>query len=92
MAGAHTDFVEPGPSINDNGSGSIDILEVAIQLAQYSTNNAIRFGWCSGEEEGLLGSEFYVANLPVEEQEKGADAAYRGCSYRPFFSSETLCS
>jgi len=46
--------VEAGPGINDNGSGSIGILEVPIQLAKFSTNNAVRFAWWSAEEEGLL--------------------------------------
>lgn len=68
--GAHTDSVEAGPGINDNGSGSVGILEVALQLSKFSTNNAIRFGWWSGEEEGLLGAEHYVTTLPQEEREK----------------------
>jgi carboxypeptidase Q len=68
--GAHSDSVEAGPGINDNGSGSIGILEVAIQLAQFSANNAVRFAWWSAEEEGLLGSEYYVSNLPQEERDK----------------------
>lgn len=68
--GAHTDSVQAGPGINDNGSGSIGILEVALQLSKFSTNNAIRFGWWSGEEEGLLGAEHYVTILPQEERDK----------------------
>lgn len=68
--GAHTDSVEAGPGINDNGSGTIGILEVALQLTKFSTTNAIRFGWWSGEEEGLLGAEHYVTTLPAAEQEK----------------------
>ncbi|KAI4187621.1 MAG: hypothetical protein L6R41_002688 [Letrouitia leprolyta] len=67
---AHTDSVDAGPGINDNGSGSVGILEVAIQLAKYSTNNAIRFVWVSAEEFGLLGSEFYVASLSDAEKAK----------------------
>ncbi|KAF2462418.1 hypothetical protein BDY21DRAFT_331354 [Lineolata rhizophorae] len=67
MLGAHTDSVAAGPGINDNGSGSIGILEVAIQLAKYGVNNAVRFGWWSGEEEGLLGSTYYVSQLTDEE-------------------------
>lgn len=70
MVGAHTDSVEAGPGINDNGSGTIGILENALALTEFSVNNAVRFGWWSGEEEGLLGSEFYVANLSQEEQDK----------------------
>ncbi|KAI9047093.1 hypothetical protein LZ554_009166 [Drepanopeziza brunnea f. sp. 'monogermtubi'] len=70
MVGSHTDSVEAGPGINDNGSGTIGILEVALQLAKFSTNNAVRFGWWSGEEDGLLGAEHYVAELPQEERDK----------------------
>ncbi|CZS91396.1 related to aminopeptidase Y precursor, vacuolar [Rhynchosporium graminicola] len=70
MTGAHTDSVEAGPGINDNGSGSIGILEIALKLTSYSVNNAVRFGWWSGEEEGLLGAEHYVTTLPAEEADK----------------------
>lgn len=59
-----------GPGINDNGSGSIGILEVAIELAKYSVNNAIRFVWVSAEEFGLLGSTYYVASLSDAEKAK----------------------
>ncbi|KAL8869982.1 MAG: hypothetical protein Q9198_007744, partial [Flavoplaca austrocitrina] len=59
-----------GPGINDNGSGTIGILEVAIQLAKYSVNNAIRFVWVSAEEFGLLGSTYYVAQLSDAEKAK----------------------
>lgn len=68
--GAHTDSVQAGPGINDNGSGTIGILEVALQLAKFSTKNAIRFGFWSGEEEGLLGAEHYVTTLAQEERDK----------------------
>ena len=34
MAGAHLDSVNAGPGINDNGSGSAAILEVAEQMAK----------------------------------------------------------
>lgn len=70
MLGAHTDSVEAGPGINDNGSGSIGILEVALQLTKFSVNNAVRFGWWSGEEEGLLGATYYVSQLTEAENQK----------------------
>jgi Zn-dependent M28 family amino/carboxypeptidase len=63
MLGAHSDSVFAGPGINDDGSGTIGILETAIQLSQFSVNNAVRFGWWSGEEFGLLGSTYYVETL-----------------------------
>ncbi|KAI1416205.1 Zn-dependent exopeptidase [Hypoxylon sp. FL1857] len=59
--GAHSDSVEAGPGINDNGSGSCGLLTIAKQLAQWTTNNQVRFAWWTAEEEGLLGSEHYVA-------------------------------
>ncbi|BDZ65413.1 M28 family peptidase [Agromyces mangrovi Wang et al. 2018] len=69
MAGAHLDSVQDGPGINDNGSGSAALLETAIQLQKTKLNNAVRFAWWGAEEEGLLGSEYYVENLSDEEIE-----------------------
>lgn len=65
MLGAHLDSVTAGPGINDNGSGSAGLLEVAQELAKSKAKpaNKVRFAWWSAEENGLLGSEAYVANL-----------------------------
>jgi Zn-dependent M28 family amino/carboxypeptidase len=67
MAGAHLDSVQEGAGINDNGSGSAALLEVAIQMAKVKPNNAVRFAWWGAEEEGLLGSEYYVSQLSEAE-------------------------
>ncbi|MBC2904703.1 M28 family metallopeptidase [Streptomyces cupreus] len=69
--GAHLDSVTDGPGINDNGSGSAGILQVAQKLAKSQGNvkNKVKFAWWSAEEFGLLGSEAYVASL-TEEQKK----------------------
>ena len=69
MAGAHLDSVQDGAGINDNGSGSAALLEVAIQLTKQKPTNTVRFAWWGAEESGLLGSEHYVANLTPEERE-----------------------
>lgn len=74
MAGAHLDSVQDGPGINDNGSGSAGLLETAIQMKRTQPTNTVRFAWWGAEEEGLLGSEYYVANLP--EAERGNIALY----------------
>ena len=63
MLGAHTDSVFDGPGINDDGSGTIGLLELAMQLSKFSINYAIRFGWWTAEEQGLLGSTHYVEVL-----------------------------
>ncbi|KQV24019.1 MULTISPECIES: M28 family metallopeptidase [unclassified Kitasatospora] len=70
MVGAHLDSVLAGPGINDNGSGSAGILEVARSLADRQVKNKVRFAWWSAEEFGLVGSKAYVAALPAAEQQK----------------------
>ncbi|MFI6905507.1 M28 family peptidase [Nonomuraea sp. NPDC050394] len=72
MAGAHLDGVSAGPGINDNASGSSALLEVALTLAATRPNmlKHVRFGWWSDEEQGLNGSEGYVATLNQTERSK----------------------
>jgi len=68
MLGAHLDSVPEGAGINDNGTGSAGILEVAIELAdEERTQNAVRFAWWGAEESGLIGSSEYVASLTEAE-------------------------
>jgi Zn-dependent M28 family amino/carboxypeptidase len=61
--GAHLDSVPEGPGINDNGTGSAAILEVAENLAGARPENGIRFFWWGAEESGLIGSQYYVDSL-----------------------------
>ncbi|MEU4692871.1 M20/M25/M40 family metallo-hydrolase [Actinoplanes sp. NPDC023714] len=65
VVGAHLDSVTAGPGINDNGSGSATILEIAEQVSalKIKTNQRLRFAFWGAEEAGLLGSEHYVASL-----------------------------
>jgi aminopeptidase Y len=70
MLGGHSDSVAEGPGINDDGSGTLTLLEIAVQLTKYSVNNCVRFAWWAGEEEGLLGSDYYVSQLSKEENLK----------------------
>ncbi len=65
VVGAHLDSVPAGPGIQDNGSGSAAILEIALQMAELGIEprNQVRFAWWGAEESGLLGSQFYVDNL-----------------------------
>jgi len=66
VVGAHLDGVEDGPGINDNGSGSGTILEIAEAMGKTKPRNAVRFIWFSAEESGLLGSTHYVTTLSTE--------------------------
>ncbi|CCE64618.1 hypothetical protein TPHA_0I01120 [Tetrapisispora phaffii CBS 4417] len=68
--GAHSDSVEEGPGINDDGSGTISLLTVAKQLTHFKITNKVRFAWWSAEEEGLLGSNYYADHLCPKENSK----------------------
>ncbi|MFI2754229.1 M20/M25/M40 family metallo-hydrolase [Cellulomonas sp. P22] len=77
MLGAHLDGVEDGPGINDNGSGSAALLEVAVQLADSKRlNNTVRFAWWGAEELGLIGSTRYVTELATQPGELDRIATY----------------
>ncbi|WP_188304402.1 M28 family metallopeptidase [Streptomyces sp. CBMA123] len=70
MIGAHLDSVPAGPGINDNGSGTAGILEVAKNLGVRPVENKVRFAWWSAEEFGLKGSEAYVKSLSEADRKK----------------------
>ena len=57
MVGGHLDSVFDGPGINDNGSGSAAILEVAEAMRKVKPTNTVRFAWWGAEESGLVGSD-----------------------------------
>jgi Zn-dependent M28 family amino/carboxypeptidase len=69
LVGAHLDSVDEGPGVNDNGSGTAAILEIAKQIAALRVNptNTVRFAFWGGEEFGLLGAEHYASTLPKAE-------------------------
>src|SRR5271157_484775 len=66
MLGAHLDSWHAGTGATDNGAGTIVMMEAVRILKQLEKDSGvkprrtIRIGLWSGEEEGLLGSQFYV--------------------------------
>ena len=72
MAGAHLDSVQAGPGINDNGSGSASLLEVAQNMSKNKPQNTVRLAWWGAEEAGLIGSTEYVKGL-----EPGGEGPHR---------------
>lgn len=52
-------------SADDNASGSAGMLSVAEQMAAARPRRSIIFVWDSGEEQGLWGTRWFVANPPV---------------------------
>ncbi len=69
VVGAHPDCAAEGPGIQDNGSGSAAILQVALQMAKVRPRNTVRFAWWGAEEAGPVGSTSYVGS--------------HGCSHAP---------
>jgi hypothetical protein len=53
----------PQPGANDNASGCAGVIELARVFANIPTVNSIVFACFSGEEQGLVGSYYYVQSL-----------------------------
>jgi Zn-dependent M28 family amino/carboxypeptidase len=70
VLGAHLDSVTTGPGINDNGSGTATILTIAEKINKLGggIKNKVRFAFWGAEEEGLLGSAYYVTHLTAAQK------------------------
>jgi hypothetical protein len=60
----------PAPGADDNGSGSAGLLEIARAFADHRIEHDLRFILFGGEEEGLFGSQQYVAKLSASEKRR----------------------
>ncbi len=66
MGGHYDSIVQDGdpwiiaPGVDDNATGTVMSLEVARVLRDYPTEKTVRFVLFSAEELGLWGSEYYV--------------------------------
>ena len=65
VLGAHLDSVAAGPGINDNGSGTAALVEIAEQVAgkRVRLANQLVFAFWGAEENGLVGSTYFVEHL-----------------------------
>ncbi|MBY8847542.1 M28 family peptidase [Saccharothrix sp. MB29] len=72
MVGGHLDSVAAGPGINDNGTGSASILEVALAVRSsgFQPGKRLRFAWWGAEELGLVGSTHYVNSLSTTDRSR----------------------
>lgn len=60
---AHYDNMPPGesaPGADDNGSGTVAVIEAARILSKYSFDYSIIYALWDEEEQGLIGSHFYA--------------------------------
>jgi carboxypeptidase Q len=62
MLGAHLDSWHTGTGATDNGAGTIVMMEAVriLRALDIHPRRTIRIGLWTGEEQGLLGSQFYV--------------------------------
>jgi len=62
MLGAHLDSWHAGTGATDNGAGTIVMMEAVriLKALEIKPRRTIRIALWSGEEQGLLGSQFYV--------------------------------
>ena len=67
---AHFDSVEKAPGANDNGSGTMGLLELARIFADVPTEVELRFAAVGSEEVGLVGARYYVSQLPDADRER----------------------
>lgn len=63
VIGAHYDsYASNAPGADDNASGTAGVMEVARALAPHHFRYTIRFICFSAEEQGMVGSQYYVQN------------------------------
>jgi hypothetical protein len=67
VVGAHFDHVSAGDGIIDNWSGASLLPSLLQSLTSSQHKHTFVFVGFTGEEEGLLGSAYYVQQLPQEQ-------------------------
>ncbi|HET6280120.1 MAG TPA: M28 family peptidase [Polyangia bacterium] len=65
IVGGHMDSVAAGPGADDDGSGSIGTMFVAMALAKYQFKSEVRFMLFDAEEKGFVGSTQYARTLKM---------------------------
>ena len=50
----------PAPGADDNASGTVNVLENARAMNCWAFRNTVKYIACTGEEQGLLGSDAYA--------------------------------
>lgn len=64
---AHLDGEANAPAADDNGSGMVDLLQLARIIKNRTFHNTLVLLFSTGEEQGALGVHYYVNQLTQEE-------------------------
>ncbi len=76
------------PGAEDNGSGTVSVLEAARVLSQYQPELTIRFITFSGEEQGLIGSDEYADSMQTAGENITAVINLDMVAYRGSFAND----
>ncbi len=69
---AHYDSVARSPGASDNGGGTVSLIKVAEYFVKNRPKRNLRLIFFSGEELGLLGSQYYVKKYEEEVKKQGS--------------------
>ncbi|MGD1901066.1 MAG: M28 family peptidase [Geitlerinemataceae cyanobacterium] len=85
LIGAHYDTVRDSPGADDNGSGSIALLEIAELLGDPDLQfpRGLRLVWFDLEEVGLLGSFYHVGQFASSVSDGTSDSTDASTYPRP---------
>eukprot|EP00049_Salpingoeca_infusionum_P011407 m.198364 g.198364 ORF g.198364 m.198364 type:complete len:538 (+) comp14921_c2_seq2:369-1982(+) len=87
LVGAHLDSVLNAPGANDNGSGAATVFTLlAMTYALYIPHYTVLFAFWGAEEEGLIGSRYFVSQLDE------ADNAFQSYSIIATLNFDMLAS
>lgn len=70
VIGGHLDHVEEGTGVVDDWSGASMLPSLYQSLASHPRTHTFLFIGFAGEEEGLVGSEFYAKHLTLEDRKR----------------------
>ena len=71
LVGGHYDTVNNSPGADDNGTAVAALMEIARVFKNYNFDHTVRYVSWDKEEAGLLGSTYYVNNMPEDIKVKG---------------------
>jgi hypothetical protein len=70
LVGAHTDKVNEGDGVVDNWSGASLLPNLLYSVSGRKRRHTFIFVGFTGEEKGLIGSDFYARHLSLEQRSK----------------------
>jgi hypothetical protein len=70
VVGGHLDHVEEGTGVIDDWSGASMLPSLYQSLASHPRTHTFLFIGFAGEEDGLVGSDFYTKNLKLEQRKQ----------------------